>query len=255
MVAHLATGRKSNERQRLRLQAQSVGRARPPRGRATDGRPRRDDREHRAPLGAAGPALLGHQPPVGRHRLRARIRQPAPAGRKARRSVRAQVDADRRPRRLRRCIGDRRDGAVLRHARGRPRAAGRVRRDPRPLGAGSSDRHLPGLPRPPQGVRHLRRDRGRRRIARPAARRRAHPDHLLALEPVRQPPDRNPRGARRVSPGQQRALVLARADRRPGRPRRVRRPVRRRVRILKRRDALVVRLRSRSSRSRPAPCC
>ncbi len=81
---------------RPRSQPQPVGRACPARGRPADGRARRDDREHRAPLGAAGAALLDRQPAVDHHRLRAGLWQPAAARRQARRPVRSQVDADRR---------------------------------------------------------------------------------------------------------------------------------------------------------------
>ena len=48
--------------------------------------------------------------------------------------------------RVRGRLGDRRTGAVVRDARRRPSPAGRLRRDARPLGAGSADRDLPGIP-------------------------------------------------------------------------------------------------------------
>ena len=155
---------------------QPVGGPRPPRCRPADGRARRDDREHRAALRAEGAALLQRQPPVGHHRLRAGLRQPAAARRQARRPLRPQVDADRRPVRFRPGLRPRRPRAVLRDARRRPRAAGRLRRDPRPVRAGPADRDLRGLARPAQGVRHLQRDRRRRRLRRPAPRRRADPE-------------------------------------------------------------------------------
>ena len=72
--------------------------------------------------------LLDREPPVGRHRLRARVRQPAARRRQARRPLRAQVDLHRRPDRLLGRVVPRRARAVLRRAGGRPRAAGRLRR-------------------------------------------------------------------------------------------------------------------------------
>src|ERR1700755_2468376 len=46
-----------------------------------DGDPGRHDREHRAALGPAGPALQHRGPAVGRDRLRAGLRHPAAARR------------------------------------------------------------------------------------------------------------------------------------------------------------------------------
>ena len=78
------------------------------RHRPADGRARRDDREHRPAVRPARPRLLGRRPPVGDHRLRAGVRQPAAARRADRRPVRPQVDVHRRPARLRRGVGGRR---------------------------------------------------------------------------------------------------------------------------------------------------
>ena len=50
-----------------------------------------------------------------------------------------------------------------------------------------------------EGVRDLRRDRRRRRLGRPAARRRADAVAVVALVPVRQPRDRGADGARRAA--------------------------------------------------------
>ena len=61
------------------------------RRRAADGRARRDDREHRPAVRAGGAGLLRRQPPVDRHRLRARLRQPAAARRAPRRPLRPQA--------------------------------------------------------------------------------------------------------------------------------------------------------------------
>ena len=101
-----------------------------PRGhrhRPAAGRAGRDDRQHRAPVGPAGPGLLRRRSPVDHHRLRAGVRQPAAARRPHRRPLRPQMDVHRRPARLRRRVGARRRGAELRPAGRRARAAGRVR--------------------------------------------------------------------------------------------------------------------------------
>ena len=66
----------------------------------------------------------------------------------------------------------------------------------RSLGARPADGDLRGISRSAQGVRDLQRDRRRRRVGRPAARRRAHPGDVLALEPLRQPRDRGTDGDR-----------------------------------------------------------
>ena len=59
-----------------------------------------------------------------------------------------------------------------------------------PSALGTADGHVRRLPGPGEGVRDLRRDRGRRGVGRSRSRRRAHPVPLLALVPVRQPGDR-----------------------------------------------------------------
>ena len=64
------------------------------------------------------------EPAVGRHRVRAGVRQPAAARRQARRPVRPQVDVHRRPDRLLAGVRGRRAGHSLRHAGRRPGAAG-----------------------------------------------------------------------------------------------------------------------------------
>ena len=79
----------------------------------------------------------------------------------------------------------------------RPRAPGRLRRAARPRGAVAALDHVHRPGRARQGVRRLRRDRRRRRRGRPAARRRAHRVPRLALDDVRQPRLRDPRGDRR----------------------------------------------------------
>jgi hypothetical protein len=76
--------------------------------RPADGGARRDDRDDRASLGTEGARFLHREPAMGRHRLRAGVRQPAAARWKARRPVRAQVDPDRWPGRVLDRLGDRR---------------------------------------------------------------------------------------------------------------------------------------------------
>ena len=114
------------------------------------------------------------RPPVDRHRLLARLRQPAAARRPPLRPHRPQAHLHHRPRRLRRRVRARRRGRHLRAARRRPRAAGRVRRAARPDRArrADDDLHHPEGARP--RVRRLRRDRRCRRCDRPAARRLPH---------------------------------------------------------------------------------
>ena len=63
---------------------------------------------------------------------------------------------------------------------------------------------------------------------------------VVALVPVCEPRDRDPDGVRRDAPAAQRSRPAAPADRHPRRARRDRRPVRARLRLLERRDALLV---------------
>ena len=152
-----------------------------------DGGARRHDREHRAALSPARLALLRHRAAVGGDRLRPRLRQPAAARRPAHRPDRPQGDVHRRPDRLRGRVRGRRRGGQLRHARRGPCLPGRLRRAAGPGRAVAADHHVRGHEGPGQGVRCLRRHRGRRRSGRPAARRAADPVPGLALVPVRQP--------------------------------------------------------------------
>ena len=103
----------------------------------------------------------------------------------------------------------------LRHhpgvAAGRPRGAGRRRRDHRPDGAVPDHHQLPGGAAPEPGHGRLRRHEHRRRRRRPDRRRPAHHLPVLALGAVRQRADRGP-WSRSLAP---RALTESRA--RPGR--------------------------------------
>ena len=200
------------------------------RHRPADGRARRDDREHRAPVRPARPRLLRRRPAVGDHGLCAGVRQPAAARRPHRRPLQPQVDVRRRPARLRRRVGPRRGRPELRPARGGPRAAGRLRRAARPCRplAPGHDIHRPRRTR--QGLRHLRRHRRRGRRHRPAARRRADRGARLALVPVRVDRLRGPGRDRRHPPAAPRSRDLAVTARPPRRAHRVGGPVRARVR-------------------------
>ena len=160
-----------------------------------------------------GPRLLQRRPAVDRHRLRARLRQPAAARRRA--SPTSSAASGRfidRPGRLRRRLRPRR-------RRRRPSACSSPPAPlqgvfgallaPAALVAADHDLHRPAGAG--QGVRHLRRHRRRRRRGRPAARRRPHRVPVLALVPLRQPRLRRRRRRRRAR------SARARARRRTGR--------------------------------------
>src|SRR6266513_1822918 len=85
-------------------------------------------------------------------------------------------------------------GDQLRHAGRGARRPGRVRCAARARGLVDPDRDVQRPEGARQGVRRVRRDRGRRRRDRPGARR--HPDRVpgLALVPVREPDLRRPGG-------------------------------------------------------------
>ena len=100
------------------------------------------------------------------------------------------------------------------HARRRPRAPGRERRDDGTRGAVPDRRDVHRSQGARQGVRDLRRDREQRRRHRAAARRRAHRVRRLALVPLRQR-----RGRRRRHRGRPPGAAVGRRpphdDRRP----------------------------------------
>ena len=165
-----------------------------PRGRlpgAAHDRPRHDDRQRRAAGDPARPALHPGQPHLGHQRLPDHVRQLPAARRSTRRPARAQARLPRRHRRIHRRFGALRrwprpgipDRGALHPGLGR-RAVGlgdpRHRRD-----------RVPGGERARQGDERLRVRGRRRRLARPARRRRAHAGPELALDLLRQPPDRH----------------------------------------------------------------
>ena len=171
-----------------------------PRPRPADGRPRRDDREHRA---APAPRTTSASPTSSRQWIvtayALAFGSPPAARRPHRRPLRPQVGLHRGPGRLRRRLG----------ASAAPRRASACSSAPAPcralFGALLAPAALSLLTttftepaRAQQGVRRLRRDRRLRRRRRPAARRHPHRVPLLALVPVREPRLRRCRRLRRA---------------------------------------------------------
>ena len=199
---------------------------------------RRDDREHRAAVRPARPRLLRRLPPVGDHRLRARVRQPAAARRAHRRPLRPQVDVHRRAARLRRRIGA---SAAPRRASGCSSSARALQGvfaamlAPAALSLLTTTFTDPAERGKAFGVFGAIAGTGRR--VRPPARRRADRDPRLALVPVRVDRLRRAGRDRRDPPAAPRAGPRPAAARRPRHADRVVRPVRARVRPLARRDA------------------
>ena len=207
--------------------------AHPRRDRAgpADGRPRRDDREHRPALRPGRPGLLRRQPPVGHHGLRAGIRIPAAARWADQRPDRAQVDVHHRPARVRRGV---RPGGSRSEFRGPDRSAGTpgsVRRVARARGAldPHDDLHEPHRAR--QGVRRLRRPRRQRGSHRPAPGRSPYRGLLMAGDDVREPRLRTAGGRRRLGAPGESAPGGSRPHRRARRDRRHRRALRPGVRV------------------------
>ena len=139
-------GRRRGHQRNLRRDdgaAATRARARGHRGRAADGRARRDHRQRRIAPHPGRAALLRREPGVGRQRLCARVRRPAAARRADGRPARTAPDLHRRHRPVRgRLAGGRvRPGpGVAAHRPGRPghrRRAGRARL------AVADRRHLP----------------------------------------------------------------------------------------------------------------
>ena len=162
------------------------------------------------------------------------------AGRADRRPVRSQADVHRRAGRVlgrvRRSVAPR-DSSRCLSGLGRP---GRVRRDPRAVGAGAADDHVRRPGRARQGVCGLRRDRRRRRRDRLLARRRADPGVSWRLTLFVNLAIALPAALAAlwllVNERQRRAPSAGSARHRD----RVAGPVRARLRLLQRRDALVV---------------
>ena len=146
-----------------------------------------DGDERRAAVRAAGAAFHHGGPAVGGHRLHPGLRQPAPARRPAGRSAGPQGHVPGRPGRFRGCLGHRRRLGQLHHAGHRAGLPGRVRGAAGAVGAVAADHHVHRAEGPRQGVRRLRGDRRGRRRGGPAARRRADPVPVLAVDTVCEP--------------------------------------------------------------------
>ena len=134
-----------------------------------------------------------------------------------------------RARHLHRRLARERRRDLVRHARRRPRPAGPRRRTR--LAGRARDRHphVLGGRRAHEGARRLERDRGGGG-ARPAARRRAHRDALVALGLLHQPADRHRRRAARAARITTSRRGEARDERRRRRGHRHRRSARARLR-------------------------
>ncbi len=163
---------------------------------AAHDRARHDDRERRAAVDPARPPLLPGQSHLGHQRVPAHVRQPAAVRRPPRRPDRAQTrvhagrdDLHPRLRTLRRGLERGRPDR-------RPLPPGR-RRGAAGVGHPRDHRHrVPEARRAGEGDERVRLHRGRGRFARTAARRRPHSGARLALDLLRQHPDR-PGDARR----------------------------------------------------------
>ena len=135
------------------------------------------------------------EPRLGRQRLPDRLRRSAAARRALRRPHRPQDHLHDRPRHLHRGLAAVRRGAEPGGAGRRPLHPGRGRRDD----LGGHPRHdrddVPRAARPGEGDRRLRLRRLRRRLDRAAGRRRPHRVDQLALDLLRQHPDRDRDGA------------------------------------------------------------
>ena len=178
--------------------------------------PRRHDRERGAPVDPGRPRLLPVEPRLGRERLSDRVRRPAAARRTARRPDRPPAHLPHRPGGVHHRIAAVRarlesGGADRRPLPAGPRRRADLRRHPR------HDRDdVPGAARAGEGDRDLQLRRLGRRVDRPAGRRRAHAGDQLALDLLRQRPDRDrdrgvrpaaarPRRGHRPAPGRGRA--------------------------------------------------
>ena len=196
-----------------------VGPLRPLRGDADD-RSRRDDRERCAAVDPGGPWLRAERPRLGRERLSDRLRRSVVAVRPDRRPDRSAADLPHRTRGVHRRVAALRDRAEPGPADRRPLRPGGRRRAYLRGDPGDDRDDVPGAARAGEGDRDLHLCRRRRRLDRAAGGRRAHRGDQLALDLLRQPPDRFRDGAVRAA---------ARPRSRGDRPHRRGRPARRRV--------------------------
>ena len=155
--------------------AEPLGRPLRPLRRDADDHPRRHDRERRPAVDPGGSRLLAVEPGLGGQRLSDRARRPAAAGRPGRRPARPPARLPGRDRAVHgRFIPVRRVGQPG-DADRRSLRPGRRRRDGLGGRAGHDRHDVPRAARAGEGDRHLRLRGVRRRLDRPARRRRAHP--------------------------------------------------------------------------------
>ena len=159
--------------------------------RIPDDHPRPDDRERRAALDPERPALLTVEPGVGRERVPDRVRWPAAARRPSRGPDRTEAD-----------LLDRLDGVHLGVVAVRPGSkpdafdrrafrSGDRRRDDLCGDPGDDRDHVPQALRAGEGDQRLQLRRVGRSVDRPAGRWRLDPGDQLALDLLRQLPDRD----------------------------------------------------------------
>ena len=166
----------------------------------TDGRPRHDDREYRAAVGAKRAGFRHGKPSVDRHRVFAGLRCTVAQRRAAVRHRRQTADTAHRVGRVRRGIRRGWGRCRVRHAGCRARGSGRLRSNPRPCRAvhAQCDIHCRARTRP--RARHLRRDRIRRRRGGTAVGRRTDRVAVVAVVSVREPALRRSCGRTRFPP-------------------------------------------------------
>ena len=156
-----------------------------------DDHPRPDDRERGTAVDPERPALLTVKPGLGRQRVPDRVRRSAAAGRPPRRPDRPSADLPRRPDPVHDRFVAVRTGRQPGAADRRPLRAGNRRCDDR-RGHPRDDRDdVPHAVRAGEGDRRLQLRRGRRRGRRAADGRSPDAGHQLALDLLRQPPDRD----------------------------------------------------------------
>ena len=171
--------------------AEPVARARARLSRPVHGRAGCNDRERRAAVDSGCAPFHPDEPAVDRQCLHAHVRR-LPAARRPRlRPARPPAALHRRDLRVHRGIPDQRRRPVLRRADRGPRPAGAWRRARLARGARNRHHDLRRRRRAHEGARGLERDRGRRRCCRPRDRRFPHRDAVVALDLLRQPPDRH----------------------------------------------------------------
>ena len=158
--------------------------------RDADDRPRRDDRQRRPPDDSGGPRLLAERPRVGGQRVLDRIRRPAPAVGSDRGPDRPAAHFSYRARRVHVRLAAVRTRPEPGRADRRAVCPGRRRSPDLRADPGDDRDHVPGAAGAGEGDRRLHVRCGCGRLDRAAAWWRAHRDDQLALDLLRQHPDR-----------------------------------------------------------------